>query len=270
MKLLKSKKFFSGILCLVLSITPLGGAISASSNLDNSDIPKGFEVLREYDLNDKNSIREIPAKIITDLQDKNKNSIFSGTDSNVLSEVEVTKNETRIYRDLKNIETGEIQHQYVTTSTVEVSPLNDSEIITPFFDNGGDKTDSSQSVRLTVRIFWHENSTDSNYIGMDKAYYRWDQLDSQRISIPSYTGTAKQIGPGVNNKVQMNGLPVNGTHPISGETYLITFDRLGWIDVLAIGVGTQVGIHFTTNLQRSEDSKWSFNFGMVIFGSNTW
>ena len=271
MKLFKSKKFLSGVLCSVLFLTSIGGNVSASSDIDAvPEVPKGYEVVKEYDVNDLSSLRKVPSQVIANIKDENRNSVQSNMSYTDDNKVKMVDDETRIFRDLRNIQTGEVMHQYVTTSTAEVSTSEGDDMITPFIDQGSGKADGSQSVRLTLRLFWHENATNSNYIGMDKAYYRWDMLDSKRVTVPSYTGTAKQIGPGINDRVQMNGIPVNGTHPTDGETYLVAFDRLGWVDVLTIGVGTQVGIHFTTNLQRGEDSKWSFNHGIVLFGTSSW
>ena len=122
MKLFKSKKFLSGVLCSVLFLTSLGGSVSASSDITSvPEVPEGYEVVKEYDVNDLSSLRKVPSQVIANIKDENKNSVHSDMRYTDESKVEIVEDETRIYRDLRNVQTGELMHQYVTTSTAEVS-----------------------------------------------------------------------------------------------------------------------------------------------------
>ncbi|MEK4473374.1 hypothetical protein NSQ91_09155 [Paenibacillus sp. FSL R7-0048] len=256
------KRIKFGIVTLIfsLSLTSVGGIVSAKSveNVDNDFIPEGFIVTKAYDETDLDyNVSEQKAARFFD--NSNEKAFLLSTDGETESslETEILKNETHKIRDIKNLETGEERTQYKTDVSLRAF-------------KGDNKWDPSGGVNLSITIYSSTYYNDM-YTGMDKAYVRWDKEDST-ISSMTADSTIIQVGPGKNGAVTNQNYTNEGNHPgnpwniISGNTYLFEVQNYNWEPVLTSGLGTQIGVKFTTQLKRGSTT-WKYTFGVMVLGT---
>ncbi|WP_120464519.1 hypothetical protein [Paenibacillus aceti] len=175
---------------------------------------------------------------------------------------EILENETHIYRELQNIETGDVIPQYQTVMVVASDPYSYS----------GSTQSSDKTVKVTITLYYHSVSQNSyNYIGLDKVYWRWDKGSNWTSDIlPNGINSAKmvQIGPGINSKAQNQSKDVS---PIGGDHYFgTTYMGLApskWVEVLDGGLATEMGLNLHSTYWNQATSKvFAFDWSLSIKG----
>ncbi|MEK4372510.1 hypothetical protein [Paenibacillus sp. FSL R5-0473] len=258
------KKLFSSLLATMM----LFGSVSAAAASPNeevfpndSTVPEGFKVIKEYDTTDESNKvdMQVEGRSFNPENEINTNNFSASQSINSTEEVDydILTNETYIYRDLQNIETGEVLTQFKTDMVVEADP---------FHWTGGNKN-SDNTVKLTITLYYHSQTKNRFiYNGLDKAYYRYDKGTNWNINnaIPSGTNSCQltQIGPGIDTKAkkQISNCSQNGGAIDFGKTFLATAPS-GWIDVQDGGLATDVGIKVQAGFLNQSNNNKIFNYG---------
>ncbi|WP_458120127.1 hypothetical protein [Paenibacillus sp. Z6-24] len=232
---------------IVLSSANLVSATETDKFPESDVIPDGYSIIKQYDINSDSSKVASPLQLVPDKTQQNtfnKNSLLeeSATESTYISNI--TNNETHLYRELKNINNGELMKQYVTDISAAAVPGNK--------DQSDTQKDSKSDVTVTIRMFYHAKNKDGNtYYGLDKIYYRYEGTpDRSRIS--AVTGGINQQGPGINGSGQLQSTKIQPQYGLEfGKTILIDLSNKGWVEVLDGGLLTQMGIELVAGISNS-------------------
>lgn len=270
------KKLFSVALATMMIFSSVS-AVSASSTNDqtiptDTTIPEGYRVVKEYDPSTENTQVDLQNEIAQlDIQVEgdpllSENSLLQSFDSIPVSndvDYDIERNETHLYRDLQNVATGEIVQQYKTDMVVAAAD--------PFVYSGSNQN-SDKSIKLTISLYYHKQQKNSlTYIGLDKAYWRYDKGSSPNSNIyPSYSNkcTMIQNGPGINNtsKSQSKDCSKIAGDLFFGTTYLAQAPST-WIEVLEGGLATEVGIKVSANFDNTSTGKtFVYSWQLTITG----
>ncbi|SEL58042.1 hypothetical protein SAMN04488688_104487 [Paenibacillus sp. cl141a] len=260
---IKSKMLCLSLVCILI-ISSLTEMVSAAENNGNNslldvEVPDGYQVIKQYNTEDKSSIVDSPIDVTSLIQGDNT-LLQNGVTGNAYGDGKVTENETFLYRELQNPETGEVMQQYVSDVTIE--PL-------AVYDYGGSKLDPAGRVKLTIRLHYHTTTKDGmTFIGLDKIYYRYDIIENPngRVSVHSINGTVLQWGPGINGYAQTQEQREVAIGYTPGETNLINLKDKGWVDVLEGGLNTQLGLKLNATINRGDGTGYNFSWQLLITG----
>ncbi|MFB5269728.1 hypothetical protein ACE41H_23520 [Paenibacillus enshidis] len=257
-----------GILLTALLSFGSVASVSASSSPEpsialDSTVPEGYRVVKEYDPMDESTKVDMQVEGES-LLAETKTLQNSSESIPALDDTEILKNETHLYRELQNIETGDVVPQYITEMVVAADP----------FLYSGSNQNSDKSLKLTITLYYHQTTKNSlAYLGLDKAYWRYDKGSSPNSNITPYlTHTAEllQIGPGINDHGQVqrkNVSPLAGDLSF-GKTYLAEVPS-SWIEVLDQGLATEVGLRVNAKfLNQSTGKIISYGWSLTIKGKS--
>lgn len=263
----KVKKLFSTL----LATTMLFGSVSVAAASPNgevfpyeSTVPEGFKVIKEYDTADESNKvdMQVEGRSFNPDYETNTNTFSTSQSTNSTEEVdyEIIKNETYIYRDLQNIETGEVVTQFKTDMVVNADQ----------FHWTGTNKNSENTVNLTITLYYHATTKNRFiYNGLDKVYYRYDKGTNWSTNNAKPTGTNScqviQIGPGIDTKAknQKYDCSRNFTLVDFGKTYLVT-PPSSWVEVLEDGLASQVGLKVQTSFINQSNNNKVFNYGWEL------
>lgn len=243
------RKFVGVVLASLMSFSWVASASASPSSepsisLD-STVPEGYSVVKVYDPTDEstkvNNIKVEGKSVASEIKSlQNTSEPIHVLDD---TEIEVLKNETHLYRELQNINTGEVVPQYITEMVV----ASDS------YQYGGSHEEDKKRVKLTITLYYHVTKYDSlDWIGLDKAYWRFDKGSKWTTDIIPYYGHKAQfaqIGPGINHQAQnqkQDATPNISGDVTFGETYLKVAPS-SWVEVLNNGLATEVGLKTQAN-----------------------
>ncbi|MCM3206410.1 hypothetical protein [Paenibacillus illinoisensis] len=255
------KKLFSSLLATIMLFSSVSAA-SASPNEEqfpnDLTVPEGFKVVKEYDTTDESNKVDMQVEGRSFSPDTNTFSTSQSITSTEEVDYEILTNETYIYRDLENIETGETVTQYKTDMVVAADPS---------YHWTGTNTNGANTIKLTITLYYHTQTKDRFvYVGLDKAYYRYDKGSNWNINnaIPSGYNSCEllQMGPGIDTKAKKYKSDCSqlGGAISFGKTFLATAPS-GWVDVLEGGLATEVGIKVEASFLNQSNSNKVFNYG---------
>jgi hypothetical protein len=236
---------FSSVLVISL-LGSFGTVISADPyETEAPEVPDGYEIVKEYSASGT-PVNDSRVQVVTDNQIHNLQS-----DVNTKGNMKVIKNETRPFRELKSLTAEDTITQFVT----------EVEIMAFMEDN---QTDPTGVVTTYATIYWSEYNQ-KMYIGMDKAYTRWEQAASFNTSSKA-TGRVIQNGPLYGSGVATGQIRDFNEIPVTyGQAILWDVSKYNWKPVLGSGLLTQVGISYVTSI-RGRTSVTDFPFAVMIYG----
>jgi len=260
----KSKMLTLSLACILI-ISSLTEVVRAAENSDNTllalEVPDGYQVIKQYNIEDESSKIDSPIDV-TSLIQPDIAPLQNGVSENAYGDGKVTENETYIYRELQNPETGESMKQYVSDVTIE--PL-------AVYDFAGSQIDPEGRVKLTIRLYYHTTTAQNGitYVGLDKIYYRYDILENPdgRLSIQNINGTVMQWGPGINGPSQRQEIREVNIGYTPGDTALINLKNQGWVDVQEDGLATQLGLKLNATISRGNGTGYNFTWQLVKTGT---
>lgn len=248
-----SGKLLGLLLIGAISIPSVSSASSVNTDSlpEEVPIPEGYQVISEYDINDDNNKVSNTVEFVSD-SDKQPDSFRKNTEiaqessSNGASPMELISNETHLYRELINKETGEKFNQYVADVSAQAVPREMSTV----------EKDAYSDVTVTIRVFYHAKvptsgvSAGLTFVGLDKIYYRYDGTPG-RSTIAGVQGLVTQQGPGINGQAQNQQMSIPfQAGPNLGDTILVNLQNKNWVEVYEEGFLTSVGIQLTAGVNN--------------------
>ncbi|WIM40971.1 hypothetical protein PO903_08935 [Paenibacillus sp. PK4536] len=261
------KKLFSVIMAGVLTLSSVSLASAAEPNgmPQDESIPEGYKVIKQYDTNDESTKISSPVELNTMTELENNQSSLSTNSiekENVSQNTynKVTNEETHLYRELQDVNTGNTMNQYVTDLSVSAPGS---------YERKGTEKDSVSGLSLTIRLFYHtKTKADGNtYLGLDKIYYRYDKPNTKGPLL-SVNGRVNQSGPGLDGKAKLQTMTLPSqylTYKV-GTTKLVNLQNTGWTEVLDGGLATQLGIQLTARFIGDNGQNQSFQWQLFING----
>lgn len=261
------KKLFSVIMASALTLSSVSLASAAEPNgmPQDESIPEGYKVIKQYDINDENTRVSNPVEVnsMTTLENKQNSVSTDSIENDSVSKNtynKVNNEETHLYRELQDVNTGNTLNQYVTDLSVSAPGS---------YERKGTEKDAASGLSLTIRLFYHtKTKSDGNsYLGLDKIYYRYDKPNTKGPLL-SVNGRVNQSGPGLDGKAKLQTMTLPSqylTYKV-GTTKLVNLQNTGWTEVLDGGLATQLGIQLTAKFIGDDRKNQSFQWQLFING----